>query len=100
MEEAEILDLYELPYSDLLLLSSDHLQSSQAELQRLDLVKRALMENLGPMGPGLLSISGIPNVSVLRHDLPLARHLALLDSHHRNRILKVSKTQNRNLGFL
>ncbi|XP_062085484.1 uncharacterized protein LOC133791575 [Humulus lupulus] len=91
MDKAEILELFELPYSDLLLLSSDCVQSSSsspAELQRLDLVKRHIMETLGPMGPGLLSVSGVPNSSVLRRDLPLARNLALLDSDRRIRILK------------
>ncbi|KAM6558704.1 hypothetical protein CsatA_027943 [Cannabis sativa] len=94
MEKAEGFELFELHYSDLLILSSDYVQSpssSPAELQRLDIVKRHIMETLGPMGPGLLSVSGVPNYSVLRHCLPLARNLALLDSDQRNRILKDNK---------
>ncbi|PON54453.1 Isopenicillin N synthase-like [Parasponia andersonii] len=94
MEKAQVLELFELPYSDLLLLSSDQAHSSlssPAELERLELVKRTIMETLGPMGPGLLSVSGVPNAAVLRHDLPLARRLALLDSDLRNRILKENK---------
>lgn len=92
MEQAEIIELFELPYSDLLLLSSDHVKSSPTteELQRLDSVRRSVMEALGPMGPGLLSVGDVPNAAALRRDLPLARDLALLDAERRKRILKAS----------
>ncbi|MCI55687.1 2-oxoglutarate and Fe(II)-dependent oxygenase superfamily protein, partial [Trifolium medium] len=47
------------------------------------------MEALGANGPGLLAVTGIPNVSNLRsYLLPLARKLSLLDRQTRNRILK------------
>lgn len=93
MEEAEILDLYELPYSDLVFLSSDYAKSSSMsteELQRLDLTRKSIMESLGPMGPGLLSVVDVPNAAALRRDLPLARDLSLLDAESRKRILKAS----------
>ncbi|XP_060676380.1 uncharacterized protein LOC107426400 isoform X2 [Ziziphus jujuba] len=85
MEETEkILQLYDLPFADLLLLSS----SSSEELGPLDVVRSDIMEALGPAGPGLLAISGVPNASALRRHLPLARNLALLDADHRKLILK------------
>ncbi|EXB64215.1 hypothetical protein L484_002348 [Morus notabilis] len=92
--EAEILDLYELPYSDLVFLSSDYAKSSSMsteELQRLDLTRRSIMEALGPMGPGLLSVVDVPNAAALRRDLPLARDLSLLDAESRKRILKAKR---------
>ncbi|KAG5250564.1 2-oxoglutarate (2OG) and Fe(II)-dependent oxygenase superfamily [Salix suchowensis] len=47
------------------------------------------METLGPTGPGLLSITGVPKASILRQRLlPLARKLALLDHDRRKHILK------------
>ncbi|KMT10226.1 hypothetical protein BVRB_5g119870 isoform A [Beta vulgaris subsp. vulgaris] len=47
------------------------------------------MEALGPTGPGLLTITGVPKVSELCNSLlPLARDLSLLHHHHRKRILK------------
>jgi len=48
------------------------------------------MEALGPTGPGLLAITGVPNASNLRsHLLPLARSLALLPRETRKIVLKV-----------
>lgn len=47
------------------------------------------MEALGPTGPGLLTITGVPNVAELRNSLlPRARDLSLLHHHHHKRILK------------
>ncbi|KAH9785743.1 Fe2OG dioxygenase domain-containing protein [Citrus sinensis] len=47
------------------------------------------MENLGPGGPGLLSITSVPNASIHRRNLlPLARKLALLNPDDRKRLLK------------
>lgn len=90
-EHVRVLELYDLRHSDLVLLSSDHVTSSLSskELDRLDLVRREIMEALGPTGPGLLAISGVPNASTLRRHLPLARKLAFLDADHRKRVLKV-----------
>ncbi|KAK1587247.1 hypothetical protein Q3G72_011042 [Acer saccharum] len=93
MEEAEIVELYELHYSDLKLLSSGSGSgsgsSSTQELERLETIKTSIMEALGPKGPGLLSICGLTNASILRRNLlPLARNLALLNPDHRNRIFK------------
>ncbi|KAK9281073.1 hypothetical protein L1049_003966 [Liquidambar formosana] len=91
MEEAGTLELYELHYSDLMSLSSDRLSSSSSseELERLESISRTITETLGPSGPGLLSITGVPNISNLRHYLlPLARKLALLNNDDRKRVLK------------
>ncbi|GAB4830417.1 hypothetical protein Ancab_020053 [Ancistrocladus abbreviatus] len=94
MEAREILEPLELHYSDLLSLSSDDFllslsSSSRAESERLEALTTAIIENLGPNGPGLLAITGVPNASNLRSILlPLARDLALLDNDDRKRILK------------
>lgn len=94
MEDTDILHLYELNYSDLLLVSStDGSSPSPEEFERLESMSKAIMEALGPMGPGLLSITGVPNAADLRRNLlPLARKLALLDPNHRKLILKVCST--------
>lgn len=77
MEEAETIDLYELHYSDLSSPSTSTIVNS-------------IMEALGPNGPGLLAITGVPNSSNLRsHLLPLARNLALLHRETRKLVLKV-----------
>ncbi|KAG7970490.1 hypothetical protein I3843_07G086700 [Carya illinoinensis] len=92
MEEAEVLELYEIQYSDLMLLSSTISSSSSSlfeETDRLKLISRGIMEALGPAGPGLLSIRGVLDASTLRRELlPLARRLALLNPDERKRILK------------
>ncbi|XP_004292581.1 PREDICTED: uncharacterized protein LOC101308545 [Fragaria vesca subsp. vesca] len=86
----EVLELYELSYSDLLLVSSNNV--SLEELERVELSSKAIMEALGPMGPGLLSIIGVPKAAALRWNLlPLARKLALMDPNHRKLILKDHK---------
>ena len=97
MEESpEILELHELHYSDLLLLSSPststNASSSSSSSLDEDLLRKmgSVMEALGPMGPGLLAVTGVPNASKLRSQLlPLARKLALLDRETRKRVLKV-----------
>ncbi|XP_017701668.2 uncharacterized protein LOC108510662 [Phoenix dactylifera] len=92
--EAEVLEPFELPFSDLLLLSSaasapSRLSSSPQELARLESLSAAVMQALGPSGAGLLSITGVPKAPALRRALlPLARKLALLDNKDRARILK------------
>lgn len=92
MAEAEILELYELPYSDLKLLCLDNTcSSSTEEIKRLETVRTSVMENLGPGGPGLLSITSVPNASIHRRNLLLlARKLALLNPDDRKRLLKVT----------
>ena len=86
-EETELIEeeeeLYELHYSDLMLVSEQLSQSRQIG---------EIMKALGPTGPGLLSITGVPNstASLRRHLLSLARSLALLSPDHRLRILKVN----------
>lgn len=87
----KILEIYELQYSDLLLLSSPYDSSSSLqENERMESITKSILEALGPNGPGLLAITGVPNSSVLRRALlPLARKLALLNPDHRKRILKV-----------
>ncbi|XP_059660457.1 uncharacterized protein LOC132306888 [Cornus florida] len=95
MEEGAILKLYELQYSDLMLLSSEEVPSSSSssssseEIERLESITRSVMENLGPRGPGLLAITGVPDASERRRTLlSLARKLALVDTDDRKRILK------------
>ncbi|KAL9430987.1 hypothetical protein AB3S75_026225 [Citrus x aurantiifolia] len=90
MAEAEILELYELPYSDLKLLCLDNTCSlSTEEIKRLETIRTSVMENLGPGGPGLLSITSVPNASIHRRNLLLlARKLALLNPDDRKRLLK------------
>jgi hypothetical protein len=78
MEECDVIDLFELHYSD---LSPSSLSSTKVD---------SIMEALGANGPGLLAVTGIPNISNFRsYLLPLARKLSLLDRQTRNRILKV-----------
>lgn len=91
MEAAEVLQLYELRYSDLVLVSSNEESlSSAGELERAESTSKAIMEALGPAGPGLLAITGVPKSASLRRALlPLARKLALLNPNHRKGILKV-----------
>ncbi|KAJ8899378.1 hypothetical protein K2173_018352 [Erythroxylum novogranatense] len=98
MEGAEVLELYELTYSDLILLSSpsngDESTNNESieEFERLETIRRRLMETLGPKGPGLLSITAVPKASLLRRKLlPLARKLALLDPEQRKPLLKEHK---------
>ncbi|XP_074316162.1 uncharacterized protein LOC141652542 [Silene latifolia] len=90
-ESREIIEPYNLPYPDLISLSSSSSSSSLSssdENRRLEVISTALMEALGPTGPGLLAITDVPNAVVLRNTLlPLARDLALLPSDLRNRIL-------------
>ncbi|KAI3773064.1 hypothetical protein L6452_04262 [Arctium lappa] len=91
MEEDETLELYDLHYSDLMALSSsDHkLPLTSENMEYLESVKIAIMKNLGPSGPGLLAITGVPNASILRRTLlPMARKLALLDNEDRKLVLK------------
>lgn len=92
-----VIEPFELSYSDLVILSStDRIgdassPSLEGEILRRDAVRRSIMEALGPDGPGLLTVSGVPGVSFLRRRLLfLARELALLDPERRKRILKVS----------
>ena len=91
-EETELIEeeeLYELHYSDLMLVSE---QQSQSQSQSQSRQIGEIMKALGPTGPGLLSITGVPNstASLRRHLLSLARNLALLSPDHRLRILKVN----------
>lgn len=92
MEETEILELYALEYSDLVLFSSTNASSiSPEKLDKVESMTKTIMETLGAKGPGLLAITGVPNASKLRKEfLPLARELALLDHESRKRILKVA----------
>ncbi|PIA31659.1 hypothetical protein AQUCO_04900158v1 [Aquilegia coerulea] len=95
--DAEILEPFELNFSDLLILSSSTMNSSSSssssiskeEKERLESITRTIMETLGPTGLGLLTITGVPKASDLRQTLlPLARKLALLNNEDRRRILK------------
>ena len=93
-EETELIEeeeLYELHYSDLMLVS-EQLSQSQSQSQSQSRQIGEIMKALGPTGPGLLSITGVPNstASLRRHLLSLARNLALLSPDHRLRILKVN----------
>ncbi|KAL4337027.1 hypothetical protein AHAS_Ahas12G0069100 [Arachis hypogaea] len=94
---AEILQLHELHHSDLILLSSSNPTSTNASSSSSfdeDLLRKtsSVMEALGPMGPGLLAVTGVPNASELRSELlRLAPKLALLHRDTRKRVLKVLK---------
>ncbi|XP_022771145.1 uncharacterized protein LOC111314255 isoform X2 [Durio zibethinus] len=84
MEGSEILELYEIQYSDLVLLSSSLSSCSHQE--------EMIMENLGPTGPGLLAIANVPDVSLLRRKLlHLSRRLSLHRPEDRKRILREHK---------
>lgn len=86
-----MLELYQLDYSDLMLLSSakDSSSSSFQQIQRLQSITQTVMENLGPTGPGLIAIKSVPVASSLRRSLlPLSRKLALLNYEDQKRILK------------
>ncbi|XP_016498116.1 uncharacterized protein LOC107816885 [Nicotiana tabacum] len=108
--EGEVVELYELQYSDLKKLSSEKALSaaeSSEEIQRLESITTSVMENLGPEGPGLLAITGVPKASNLRRTLhPLARNLSLLNNEDRKRLLKENnlgsdvslKNPNRNVS--
>ncbi|KAI3449677.1 hypothetical protein Pfo_006342 [Paulownia fortunei] len=85
----EILELYELQYSDLMTLLSDQKPASNEEIQRLELISKTIMQKLGRDGPGLLSIGGVPKARTVPQTLlPLARKLALLNNDDRKRTLK------------
>ncbi|OWM66863.1 uncharacterized protein LOC116190017 isoform X1 [Punica granatum] len=93
--EALVMEPFELSYSDLVILSSTgptddpSSSASEEEILRWDSMRRSVMESLGPDGPGLLAVSGVPGVSFLRRRLQFAaRELALLDPERRKRILK------------
>lgn len=92
MEDAAVLEPFELQYADLMLLSAldrGSSSSSKEENKRLESITRTMMENLGPFGPGLLSITGVSKAYSLRNNLlPLASKLALLNDDHRKKILK------------
>ncbi|XP_020587435.1 uncharacterized protein LOC110029471 [Phalaenopsis equestris] len=90
--EAEVFEPLELHYSDLVLLSSSRAASSSSsseERERIEFVSSAVMKALGPLGPGLLAITGVPKASDWRRNfLPLARKLALLSKKERAQVLK------------
>ncbi|WOL20644.1 hypothetical protein Cni_G29449 [Canna indica] len=90
---AAILEPLELRFSDLLLLSSTAPPHSSplapAELSRLQSLSAAVMHALGPSGPGLLTVTGVPRAPGLRGALlPFARKLALLGRKDLARVLK------------
>lgn len=86
----DTIDLFQLQYSDLLLLSAEEVTASPDEIRRLELISDEIMHEIGPNGPGLLSVIGVPKARVLRQALlPLARKISLLSNDDRKRILKV-----------
>lgn len=93
--EPELIQLYDLPFSDLRRLSTSHDDAafqcpSDGDCSRLECVSASVMEALGPSGPGLLSVSGVPSASSLRRSLlPLALNLSLLHPRDRASLLKV-----------
>ncbi|KAL3644904.1 hypothetical protein CASFOL_010084 [Castilleja foliolosa] len=87
--EDEILELYEVQYSDLVTLLSDQKPATIEETERLESVSKSILQNLGRDGPGLLSVNGVPKAPTLAQTLlPLAQKLALLNNNDRKRILK------------
>lgn len=95
MEDDEfqrVIEPYKLRYSDMLLLSSNPVDVPRcvAERKKLESMRRNVMEAIGPDGPGLLCVTGVPNGSNLRRKLlPFARKLSLLDGDRRKHILQV-----------
>ncbi|KAL6008080.1 hypothetical protein ACLOJK_033586 [Asimina triloba] len=88
-EEAEILEPLLLHFSDLLLLQSSPSDDDDGERKRLASLSTKIMEALGPTGPGLLAVAGVPKASRLRKTLlPLARKLGLLGIDDLRRVLK------------
>ncbi|XP_047320756.1 uncharacterized protein LOC124924806 [Impatiens glandulifera] len=95
-DEAVIFEPYELNYFDMIILlssksakSSSSSSMSRKENERMESIIRNVMQNLGPDGPGLLTVTNVPYSADLRRKLlPLARRLALLDAQHRTRLLK------------
>jgi hypothetical protein len=84
MAETEILEPYQLSFSDLLLSSRN----------RSQWISKNVMDALGPTGPGLLCITGVLGSAFLRRKLlPMARKLALLDPDKRKLILMVTPRQ-------
>ncbi|KAL0924695.1 hypothetical protein M5K25_005545 [Dendrobium thyrsiflorum] len=90
--QAEVFEPLELRYSDLVLLSSSRISSSSLsceELERIEFISGGVMRALGPSGPGLLAITGVPKAPAFRRGLlPLARKLALLGKKERAQVLK------------
>lgn len=89
--EPETLIPFNLEFSDLLLLSnsSPSLSSRETALP-IESISYSILQALGPSGPGLLSVSGVPYSVQLRSVLlPLARKLSVLENKDRVRILKV-----------
>jgi hypothetical protein len=88
--EPELIELYDVSFSDLLHLSVASTSPSHDERSRLQCISAKIMETLGPSGPGLLSISDVLFASSLRRSLlPLALHLSLLNPKDRASLLKV-----------
>ncbi|KAG8088235.1 hypothetical protein GUJ93_ZPchr0010g9002 [Zizania palustris] len=80
-----VLDIAELPFSDLLLLILPDPPDDDRRCRLLATVATAL----GRGGTGLLSISDVPRAGALRGRLlPLARRLALMDHPSRSQLLK------------
>ncbi|KAI5315909.1 hypothetical protein L3X38_045085 [Prunus dulcis] len=94
MEEAEVLQLYELSYPDLVLVSSNNVSLSAAEeLDKLQSTSKAIMGSPRACGAQACyrsQASPTPPLSVVDL-LPLARKLALLNPNHRKTILKDHK---------
>ncbi|KAG0458386.1 hypothetical protein HPP92_023543 [Vanilla planifolia] len=93
--EAEIFEPLEIHYSDLVLLSSSGVSCSYLSLEeqeKIETISGAVLRALGPSGPGLLSITGVPRAAALRRALlPMARELALLDKKERAEVLKLCR---------
>ncbi|RCV06335.1 hypothetical protein SEVIR_1G156100v4 [Setaria viridis] len=83
---ATVLDIAELPFSDLVLLQSpETLDDDRRRRRILDTVAT----ELGRGGSGLLAIAEVPRVGAIRRRLlPLSRRLALMDHPTRSQLLK------------
>lgn len=82
------LDIAEVPFSDLILLSSTKAPNEE----RLRRVLETVGTELGRGGSGLLAIADVPRMGALRRRLlPLARRLSLMDHPTRTQLLKVTR---------
>ncbi|CAM0958422.1 unnamed protein product [Alopecurus aequalis] len=86
---ATALDIDEIPFSGLLLLSPETSGDDAEDDGRRRRLLATVWAALGRGGTGLLAVAGVPRAASLRRRLlPLARRLALMDHPSRTHLLK------------